>query len=239
MKRLTLTLLIAEGYLYLALIAAIFLSATGFLVWGLLARRPLVAIVAILVGVPVAATTARALRALWLVSPDAEGVEVGPSFGAPLYDRVQEVARQVGAPPVHRILVGRAANAAALQVRYGWIPWRRNTLVLGYPLLATLSTDQIRAVIAHELAHMTHAHGRFSGWVHRTRRTWIQLLDVLQRHQSVPAHVYALYRFYIPRLDRHAAGVSRRHELIADRLAADVAGASVAAEALLAIEIGT
>ena len=239
MKRLTLTLLIAEGYLYLALIAAIFLSATGFLVWGLLARRPLVAIVAILVGVPVAATTARALRALWLVSPDAEGVEVGPSFGAPLYDTVQEVARQVGAPPVHRILVGRAANASALQVRYGWIPWRRNTLVLGYPLLATLSTDQIRAVVAHELAHMTHAHGRFSGWVHRTRRTWIQLLDVLQRHRSVPAHVYALYRFYIPRLDRHAADVSRRHELIADRLAADVAGAKVAAEALLAIEIGT
>jgi Zn-dependent protease with chaperone function len=237
--RLKLALLIAEGYAYLVLIAAIFLSASGFLVWGLLARRPFIAVVAILVGVPVALTTARALRALWLVSPDAEGVEVDSALGARLFATVQEIARTVGAPRVHRILVGRAHNATALQARYGWIPWRRNTLVLGYPLLATLTTDQVRAVIAHELAHLTHAHGRFSGWVHRTRRMWIQLLDVLERHRSVPAHVYFLYRFYVPRLNRHAAAVSRQHEVIADRLAAEVAGARVAAEALLTIEIGT
>lgn len=238
-SRLKLLLLIVEGYLYLALIAAIFLSASVFLVWGLLARRPFVAVVAILVGVPVALTTARALRALWLVSRDAEGVEVEPSFGAPLLSTVDEIARKVGAPRVHRIFVGRAHNATALQARYGWIPWRRNTLILGYPLLATLTTDQMRAVIAHELAHLTHAHGRFSGWVHRTRRMWIQLLDMLERHRTVPVHVYFLYRFYVPRLSRHAATVSRQHEVIADRLAADVAGAHVAAQALLAIEIGT
>ena len=238
-SRLTLALLIVEGYVYLALIAAIFLSASGLLVWGLLARRPFVAVVAILVGIPVALTTGRALRALWLVSRDAEGVEVGPSCGPRLFDAVQEIARTVGAPRVHRILVGHAHNATALQARSGWIPWRRNTLILGYPLLATLTTDQVRAVIAHELAHLTHAHGRFSGWVHRTRRMWIQLLDVLQRHRSTPAHVFFLYRFYVPRLNRHAAAVSREHEVIADRLAAEVAGAHVAAQALLAIEIGT
>lgn len=237
--RLRLALLILEGYVYLTLIAAIFLSASAFLVWGLLARRPFVAVVAILVGVPVALTTARALRALWPVSGDAEGVEIGSAFGPRLVSAVQEIARKVGAPRVHRILVGSAHNATALQARYGWIPWRRNTLILGYPLLATLTTDQVRAVIAHELAHLTHAHGRFSGWVHRTRRMWIQLLDVLERHRSVPAHVYFLYRFYVPRLNRHAAAVSRQHEVIADRLAAEVAGAQVAAQALLAIEIGT
>ena len=238
-SRLKLALLIVEGYLYLALIAAIFLSASGLLVWGLLARRPFVAVVAILVGVPITVTTARALRALWLVSWDAEGVDVGPALGARLFATVQEIAGTVGAPRIHRILVGRAHNASALQARYGWIPWRRNTLILGYPLLATLTRDQTRAVIAHELAHLTHAHGRFSGWVHRTRRMWIQLLDVLERHRSVPAHVYFLYRFYVPRLNRHAAAVSRQHEVIADRLAAEVAGAYAAAQALLAIEIGT
>ena len=39
-SRLKLLLLIVEGHLYLALIAAIFLSASVFLVWDL-ARRPL------------------------------------------------------------------------------------------------------------------------------------------------------------------------------------------------------
>jgi Zn-dependent protease with chaperone function len=164
---------------------------------------------------------------------------VTPESSAQLYEAVQSLARKVGAPRVHRILVAHAHNASALQLRFGWIPWRRNTLVLGYSLLATLSRDHMNAVIAHELAHLTHAHGRFSGWVHRTRRTWTQLLDVLHHHRSVPAHVFLLYRFYVPRLDRHAAAVSRRHELIADRLAADVAGADTAAQALVAIEIGT
>ena len=239
MSRLKLVLLIVEGYLYLALVVAIFLSVPAFLVWGLLARRPFVAVVAILVGVPVAMTAGRVLRALWLAPRDTDGIEVTPHSSRLLHETVQELARLVGAPRVHRILIGHAHNASAVQMRYGWIPWRRNTLVLGYPMLATLTPEQMRAVIAHELAHLTHAHGRFSGWVHRTRRTWLQLMDILERHRSVPVHVYALYRFYVPRFNRHAAAVSREHEVIADRLAAEVAGARVTAEALVAIEIGT
>ena len=238
-SRLKLVLLIAEGYLYLALVVAIFLSVPAFLIWGLLARRPFVAVVAILVGLPVAVTAGRALRALWLAPRDADGVEVTPHSSRLLHETVQNLARLVGAPRVHRILIGHAHNASALQMRYGWIPWRRSTLVLGYPMLATLTPEQMRAVIAHELAHLTHAHGRFSGWVHRTRRMWLQLMDILQQHRSTPAHVYVLYRFYVPRLNRHAAAVSRQHEVIADRLAAEVAGARVTAEALVAIEIGT
>src|SRR5262245_15284044 len=119
-SRLTLALVIVEGYVYLALVVAIFLAAPAFLIWGLLARRPLVAVVAILVGLPVAVTTARAIRALWLAPRDADGVEVTPHSNAQLYETVQALARTVGAPRVHRILVGHAHNASALQMRYGW-----------------------------------------------------------------------------------------------------------------------
>jgi Zn-dependent protease with chaperone function len=237
-SRLTLVLLVVEGYIYLGLVMAIFAAAPAFLIWGLVARRPLIAVAAILAGVPVLTTTGRAIRALWLAPSDVDGVEVTPRSSAQLHATVQALARAVGAPRVHRILVGRAHNASALQVRFGWIPWRRNTLILGYSLLATLSRDQMHAVIAHELAHLTHKHGRFSGAVHRTRRMWVQLLYELNRHRSLPAHVSMLYRFYVPRLDRQAAAVSRRHEMIADRLAAEVAGAEAAAQALVAIEIG-
>ena len=80
-----LTLVILEGYSYLALIVGIFFAASGSLVWGVPTRRPFIAIAAILVGGPVAATTARALRALWFVYPEPSGIPVGPHFGAPLY----------------------------------------------------------------------------------------------------------------------------------------------------------
>ena len=141
MSRLKLVLLIVEGYLYLALVVAIFLSVPAFLVWGLLARRPFVAVVAILVGVPVAMTAGRVLRALWLAPRDTDGIEVTPHSSRLLHETVQELARLVGAPRVHRILIGHAHNASAVQMRYGWIPWRRNTLVLGYPMLSTLTPE--------------------------------------------------------------------------------------------------
>ena len=233
-----LVLLILEGYVYLALIIAIFLAATGFLVWGVLTRRPFIALVAILVGVPVAATTARAIRAVWFAWPPPTGIGVGPHFGGLLEQAIRDIGRRVGAPRVHRILVTQANNASAVQIPRVGLFWPRNMLVIGYPLLATLSVEQIRAVIAHELAHLTHAHGRVSSWVYRTQVSWTRLLNVLERHQSVPAHVYFLFRFYVPRLRAHAAAVSRQQELIADRLAAEIAGPDVAAEALVAIEIG-
>ncbi len=235
---LPLIVLVLEGYAYLALIVAIFLAAPAFLLWGVLTRRPFVAIAAILVGIPVVVTTTRALRALWFAFEEAKGIEVGPHFGARLHREVQEIARRIGAPAVHRIVVTDANNASAVQIPRAGVFWPKNTLCLGYPLLATLSVDQVRAVIAHELGHMTHAHGRVSSWVHRTRLSWMRLLNTLERHQSVPAHVYFLFRHYVPRLQAHAAAVSRQQELLADQLAADVTGPDVAGQTLMAIEIG-
>jgi hypothetical protein len=116
--------------------------------------------------------------------------------------------------------------------------WARHTLLIGYPLLATLAPEQVRAVIAHELGHITHAHGRFTGWVHRTRVSWVSLMRALDRYGATPLFAHLLFRWYVPRLDAAAAAVSRRHELLADRMAAAVTGAQTAAQALVAIEIG-
>jgi Zn-dependent protease with chaperone function len=233
-----LALVILEGYVYLALIVAIFLSASGFLVWGVLTFRPFVAIVAILAGIPVLATTARALRALWFVVPEPKGIQVGTHLGALLLQHVQEIGKRVGAPRVHRVIVTNAHNASAMQIPRAGVFWPKNTLAVGYPLLATLSVDQMRAVIAHELGHITHAHGRFASWVHRTRLSWVRLLEILERHQSVPAHVHLLFRFYVPRLHALSAAVSRQQERLADRLASEVTGPAVAAQALMAIAAG-
>jgi Zn-dependent protease with chaperone function len=236
--RLRLFLLILEGHAYLALIVAIFLSVPVFLVWGVLARRPFVTIAAILIGVPVVTITARVLRALWFPFPEPKGVDIGPQFGGPLYREVQQIARRIGAPAIHRVVVTAADNASALQTPRAGVFWPRNTLCLGYPLLATLSPDQVRAVIAHELGHMSLAHGRLARWVHRTRLSWMRLLQALEEQQSVPAHVYFLFRFYVPRLDAGAADVSREQELLADRHAADVTSREIVAQTLTSIEIG-
>ena len=54
----------------------------------------------------------------------------------------------------------------------------------------------------------------------------------------MPAHVYFLFRFYVPRLHALSVAVSRQQERLADRLETEVTGPEVAAQALMAIELG-
>jgi hypothetical protein len=137
---------------------------------------------------------------------------------------------------VHRILIDGSFNAAASQLPRAGIFWTRNTLVIGYPLLATLPPEHVRVVVAHELGHLSRAHGRFSAWVSRTRMTWSRLITTLEARGATPAHAYMLVRWYIPRFNEYSAAVAREQELLADRCAAQVAGGAFSAETLVAID---
>ena len=237
-SRIRLALLVLEGYAYLALVIASFVAVVAFLVWGVLNRRPLITVLAILTGVPLTVITARAIYTLFVTMPAPEGIAITARRGPRLRALVEDVRRRIGAPRVHRILVTDTFNASALQVARAGVFWPRNTLLLGYPLLATLSSDQLRAVIAHELGHITHAHGRFSSWVYRTRVSWLRLIGELESRSATPGFARRLFRWYVPRLIRASLAVSRRQELLADRLAADVTGSDMTAQALVACEIG-
>ena len=60
----------------------------------------------------------------------------------------------------------------------------------------------------------------------------------LDRRLATPVYVYWLIRWYVPRLNAASAEVARRHELVADRVAAKVAGSRAAADALVVFESG-
>ena len=110
--------------------------------------------------------------------------------------------------------------------------------MLGFPVLATLSLPELRAVIAHELAHFSTAYDRFAAWVYRVRAGWLALRRTLDRRQATPVYVYWLLGWYVPRLNAAAAPVSRRHELVADGIAAKLVGSRTAADALVVFESG-
>jgi Zn-dependent protease with chaperone function len=230
-----LTLLILEGYAYLAAIIGVFLGAIGLLVWGLAARRPFFGLTTLFIGVPLVVTTLAAIRALFFRLPQPEGITVTTDVA--LHEMVEEIRRLVQAPPVHLILLGETFNASASQLPRVGLFWTRNVLVIGYPLLAMLPPEHLRAVVAHELGHLSRAHGRFSAWVYRTRLSWWRLLNALDARGSTPAHARFLFRWYVPRLDRYSLAVAREQEVLADRCAAIAAGSTCSAETLVAIEM--
>jgi len=233
-----LVLLILEGYAYLLLIVGVFVGALALLAWGVLARQPLVALTAVFVGLPLTITTGYAIRALFIRIPEPEGVPVDAAAAPRLHALVDDVRRRLRAPRVHRVLVGDAFNASVVQVPRVAVFFPRNVLVLGYPLLAALSPDGLRAVVAHEVAHLSSAHGRRAVWVFRARQSWIRMMHSLDARQATPAHAHLLFRWFSPRFQAHANAVARSQERVADRSAVEIAGGRATAEALVAIEIG-
>ena len=173
---LRLALLLLEGYLYLALIVAAFFAAIGLLAWGFATRRVAIALPGLFIGVPILTATAVTLRALFFRIEVPQGLPVGRDEAPALHDVVDELRRRVRAPRVHGIRIVYHVNATALQIPRLAIFWPRNVLIIGFPLLAALPAGQLRAVIAHELGHFSHAHGRFYQRLYRTRRARLRVI---------------------------------------------------------------
>jgi Zn-dependent protease with chaperone function len=233
-----LLLVIIEGQLYLVGIIAIFVAELAWLLWGLWSRRPIVGLIAVFVILPLLRTTEGAIRACFFRIHAPHGLPLGRSEGRGLYDLVEEIRRAIDAPPIDGITITGGFEASALVVSPAWRLRRRRVLVLGFPVLATLSLPELRAVMAHELAHFSSAHDAFAAWVYRTRASWLALRKALDSRLATPIYVYWLLGWYLPRLNALSAETSRRHELVADRVAATVAGSRAAADALVAFESG-
>jgi Zn-dependent protease with chaperone function len=233
-----LLLVIVEGQLYLAGILAIFVAELAFLFWGLWSRRPVIGLIAVFVAVPLIRSTVSAIRACFFRIGPPEGLLLARPEGRALYDLVEDIRRAVEAPPVDSITITGEFNASAVVYSIPWPLRRRRTLVLGLPVLTTLSTGELRAVIAHELAHFSSAHDPLAAWVYRTHRSWVALRAALDRRLATPVYVYWFIRWYVPRLYAASAEVARHHEFVADTVAAKVAGSRAAADALVVFESG-
>ncbi|HEU4594059.1 MAG TPA: M48 family metallopeptidase [Pyrinomonadaceae bacterium] len=179
------------------------------------------------------------VRALWVSVPAPEGIGLDTESAPRLKALVAELSGSLQAPRVHRVLVNDEYNAALAQVpRLGPLGWHRNYLVLGLPLMQALSPEQFRAVIAHELGHLSGNHGRFASWIYRVRQTWFQLLYRLEQEGRWGAFVFfKFFNWYAPYFNAYSFVLARRHEYEADSAAAQLTGARTAAEALATVDV--
>jgi len=179
------------------------------------------------------------LRALWVRIPPPEGLPVTRQSAPALFAMLDDLTRQLRAPQVHQVLIDGDFNAGLVQTpRLGVMGWQRNTLVLGLPLLYALSPEAFRAVIAHELGHLSGNHSRFAGWIYRVEATWERLLQQLEVQNQRLAFLFTgFFRRYSPYFSAYTFALRRQHEYEADRCAAEVTSPAAAASALLSIAV--
>jgi Zn-dependent protease with chaperone function len=180
------------------------------------------------------------VRSLWVKFPPPEGLMLNPQQVPQLFRLVNGLTTELQAPQFHRILLTEEFNAAVVQVpRLGVFGWDRNYLILGLPLMQSLSTEQLKAVLAHEIGHLSGNHSRFAGWIYRIRKTWMQIYEQFSQNDGNGSSVLfnRFLNWYWPAFDAYSFTLARMNEYEADRCSARLTGQQTAAEALISTEI--
>ncbi|GAA0491187.1 hypothetical protein Ade02nite_22950 [Paractinoplanes deccanensis] len=191
--------------------------------------------VAVQVAVPLAIATAGLLcyatmRALRLRRPSPAGVPVTRERAPKLWTMIDEAAAAAGvAPPDGVTVVASAAATLVERARLGGLVGGHRELYLGLPLFQAWDEARLRAVVAHELAHGSpRLGGRFAPVARRGRVVLSRVVPRIPARSPAGPVLRLWARWYRAVDDPY----SRAHELAADRVAAEFAGARVAAAVL-------
>ncbi len=139
---------------------------------------------------------------------------------------------------IHKVVVNSEFNAAVIQAPKFSFFSTRNYLILGLPYMMASSPGEFLATLAHELGHMSRAHGRFGYWVYRASATWSTLLRTSEESERCGIELFRwFFKWYSPYFDAYTLAASRAHEFEADRLASEVTSKVVNASSLLGMEV--
>jgi len=231
-RRLELFLLLGKAYYVFALIVPAFLIA--FLIWSYASvshhgRFPagLVVILACMEFV--------LIKILLLKWPLPEGTKLDPKEFPALFAEIESVRALVNAPKPDKVLIDGSFNAGVAQLpgRFSFLPGPF-VLILGLPLMASISKGEFRSLLGHELGHLSLSHPAYLRRASRTQNLWFALRSISGLENDVfnwlLLGIFA--RLYVPRLDAMMAVFSRANEFDADKKAAEVSNPAVAARAL-------
>lgn len=224
------------GYTYIFLVVGFILAIIGALFMGLVYSHHFFAGGKLLI--VLGALVIVLLRALWVKNLEPEGIELKRQDYPVLFDLVDSYCDSLNTH-VDKILVDDAFNAYVKQVsKAGIFDFHSNYMVLGMPLLLCQSADQIKAVVAHELGHLSGNHSRSTAWIYGLRIRWAQLLDTLVVDSPlVFAVFYVFFSWLSPRFAAYSLALARAHETEADIDAAGLAGGWNLGSSLTLVEV--
>jgi Zn-dependent protease with chaperone function len=162
--------------------------------------------------------------------PDADLGPVLAFTDAPLlFAAVSEVSRRLGVKPPGQVRLTYLPCC-------GVVAWGRSrALILGLPLLRVLTFAELRAVLAHELAHLARGDATRAARSARFVAGLRQALEHAGDRARGPLGAWA--RACSRVADRLIGPVARGQEARADRSAAAIAGGTAAASALVKVAL--
>lgn len=178
-------------------------------------------------------------KLLFVRFPEPRGIELGPTDAPGLFTRLREMRERMKGPAVHHVLIVDDLNAAVVQrPLFGLVGFNRNYLLLGMPLLQTLTEQEALAVVAHEYGHLAGNHGRFGAFIYRLRNSWAAIHAIAQGWRDWGSMLVGrLFTWYAPYFNAYSFVLARANEYQADRSSAELVGVDSAASALMRVNI--
>jgi heat shock protein HtpX len=222
-------LALALAFSFYGLVVAVFLAIVGATVYAVVAFGPGAAAVMVPLGVLFAAGR----RALWaslprrLSGPEL-GVAVQRTSEPALWALVDEVCSAAACETVDELFVALDGAAGVVEVRPG-LARKRRLLCLPLSYLQALDEEELRVVVAHEVAHITAGDPALGRWLARVaaalRRTVVRL-------EELGSVLRFPFRWYARGFFRLISSRSRAQEFAADARAACLYGPGAVARAL-------
>ena len=179
------------------------------------------------------------LKSLWVKVLPPSGMAIRAHEAPELFAMIHELSTKLGAPHFHHVLVTEDLNAGVVQIpRLGMFGWHKNYLLLGLPLMKSLTVDQFKAVLAHEFGHLAKGHGRLSNWIYLQRLRWSRLMGQLESNKSKGSFLFTPFlNWYAPYFNAYSFPLARANEYEADATSARLTSPRTAAEALTNVDV--
>jgi Zn-dependent protease with chaperone function len=219
------------GYLIIVSLLALSLAMSAGVIAGIVAARGWILLK--FAWVPIVASWMLA-RALFVRIDAPIGRRLLPREAPRLFATIEEIRVQLGVRRLSGVLLVNDMNAAVVETpRFGGLFGWQRYLLLGAPLLLVQSLDEVRAILAHELGHLSGKHGRVAAWSWRVRVTWSRVLESLdQRRGRLARGLQRLIHWYFDHMMCITLVQARAQELAADEFAVQMTDAPTAARAL-------
>lgn len=172
---------------------------------------------------------------LFGLSPSPAGVRVPRVAADAFYQLIDDLARRIGAARIDRVWVTGDMNAMVMQrPRWGWVGPIETHLLIGLPLVHSVSRSQLAAVLAHEFAHLALQRSGLGAVGAHLRAWWMRVLDRgCEAFPSIGRRLdRRLHRFY-----RDMLRLTRIEEFEADHIAAQLVGAGLLGETLVELSL--
>jgi Zn-dependent protease with chaperone function len=170
-----------------------------------------------------------AIATFWVQSTPLSDREIDRTEFPELFSVIDELSNKLNTPKIHHVVINYDHNAAIYQTPHlGWLEWQRNYLLLGLPLLQSLTPEQFKATLAHELGHLSNHDSSFSGYIFRVRQMWEQL--------TADNNLFVFqwfFRWYEPLIKAYSFMSVRDREYAADALAQRMTSPEIAASDLI------